>query len=244
MTYLELSEDGGGAHKFYEVIVSTGPQVTITLRPDRRERPDQGRRVRRPGQGRRPRPRRRSARRSARATRPPYGACASAARSPGAAIVSSPLHRHSRRPVLWRFDSGAAAFGIFVDEERCWVGNQHGDVYTVTHDGTVTGRFRLPDGREVHRRRRLLDLRGLRRRQGLRPLRQGPAGSRTRSPRTSTSTGWTSTTASSASPTRAGRITTIDHEDEFQWARTGQGRLGLDGPLRRRRPSTTATPRA
>lgn len=29
MTYLELSEDGGGSHKFYEVTVA-GTQVTIT----------------------------------------------------------------------------------------------------------------------------------------------------------------------------------------------------------------------
>lgn len=28
MTYLELSEDGGGAHKFYEVLVN-GTEVTI-----------------------------------------------------------------------------------------------------------------------------------------------------------------------------------------------------------------------
>ncbi|MGW4355865.1 molybdenum metabolism regulator [Nocardia sp. NPDC004582] len=50
-----------------------------------------------------------------------------------------------KAPVLWSFDSGAAAFGIFVDEQRCWVGNEHGDVFTLTPDGTVTGRFRLPD---------------------------------------------------------------------------------------------------
>lgn len=48
--------------------------------------------------------------------------------------------------VLWRFSSGAAAFGIFVGEDRVWIGNQRGDVFTLTHDGQVTGRFGLPDG--------------------------------------------------------------------------------------------------
>ncbi|MGQ4617280.1 hypothetical protein [Nocardia sp. R7R-8] len=33
-----------------------------------------------------------------------------------------------------------AAFGVFVDERRCWVGNENGDVFTVTPDGVVAGR--------------------------------------------------------------------------------------------------------
>ncbi|MBP2324860.1 putative DNA-binding WGR domain protein [Kibdelosporangium banguiense] len=49
-------------------------------------------------------------------------------------------------PVLWRFNSGGPAFGIFIGADEAWVGNENGDVYTVTHDGTVTGRFGLPDG--------------------------------------------------------------------------------------------------
>lgn len=40
---------------------------------------------------------------------------------------------------------GAAAFGIFIDAERCWVGNESGDVFTLTPNGEVIGRFRLPD---------------------------------------------------------------------------------------------------
>ncbi|MFI6713144.1 hypothetical protein ACIBF7_42405 [Nonomuraea sp. NPDC050478] len=61
-------------------------------------------------------------------------------------VITSTRSTARQAPVLWRFDSGAPAFGIFVDGERCWVGNQRGDVCTVTHSGTVTGRFRLPDG--------------------------------------------------------------------------------------------------
>lgn len=48
--------------------------------------------------------------------------------------------------MLWRFQTGAAAFGIHIGEDRCWVGNQAGDVYTLGHNGEVLARYRLPDG--------------------------------------------------------------------------------------------------
>ncbi len=49
-------------------------------------------------------------------------------------------------PVLWRFDSGMMAFGIFVDGDRCWVGNQSGQIYALDHQGAVRGQFALPAG--------------------------------------------------------------------------------------------------
>ncbi|MEV6323990.1 PQQ-binding-like beta-propeller repeat protein [Nocardia sp. NPDC051787] len=48
-------------------------------------------------------------------------------------------------PVLWSFHSGAIASGIVVGERGCWVGTESGDVFTLTPEGVVTGRFRLPD---------------------------------------------------------------------------------------------------
>ncbi|MQY09653.1 WGR domain-containing protein [Actinomadura macrotermitis] len=142
-TYLELSETGGGAHKFYEVVVD-GTDVTISYG-----------RIGERGQ------------RKTTAFATPAKAQAAAAKKVGEKLRKGYAHAVrggrqarpvSRRPVvstrstarqapvLWRFASGAAAFGVFVDRDRCLVGNQHGDVYTVTHDGTVTGRFHLPDG--------------------------------------------------------------------------------------------------
>ncbi|MFE7801327.1 WGR domain-containing protein [Nocardia sp. NPDC057440] len=141
-TYLELSEDGGSAHKFYEVAVA-GTEVTIRYG-----------RIGDPGQ----------TQVSSFAT--VEKAAAAAAKKVGAKVrrgyapavrgarTKRPVTRRaivSQRstaksaPVLWTFDSGAAAFGIFVDEHRCWVGNEHGDVFTLTPAGDVTGRFRLPD---------------------------------------------------------------------------------------------------
>ncbi len=49
-------------------------------------------------------------------------------------------------PVLWQFASGSPAFGIFVDKDRCLVGNQDGQIFVLSHDGKVLNQFRLPDG--------------------------------------------------------------------------------------------------
>ncbi|GAA2130026.1 WGR domain-containing protein [Kitasatospora kazusensis] len=142
-TYLELSEEQGSTHKFYEVVLS-GLELTITYG-----------RIGESGQ--------------AKTTAYPTAekAAAAAAKKVGEKVRKgyAPAQRGVRQrrevtrrviastrstarqaPVLWRFKSGADAFGIFVGEEHAWVGNQAGDVYTLTHDGQVTGRFGLPDG--------------------------------------------------------------------------------------------------
>ena len=49
-------------------------------------------------------------------------------------------------PVLWKFNSGSGAFGIFIDENFCWIGNQDGRVFKLTHTGDVVDQFQLPDG--------------------------------------------------------------------------------------------------
>ncbi|AWS45989.1 WGR domain-containing protein [Streptosporangium sp. 'caverna'] len=218
-TYLELSEDGGNSHKFYEVVLD-GTQVTISYG-----------RIGESGQ----------AKASAFATEEKAAAAAAKKISEKVRKGYAPAVRGVRQrrtvtrrsvesvrstatqaPVLWRFASGAAAFGIFVDEERCWVGNQNGDVYTVTHGGTVTGRFRLPDGVKCivaddfwiyagADDGKVYDLSGKVPRLAYEiaedvdiywlDIHDGVLGV----------------------SDRAGRITTIDHEDEFQWSRKGRG---------------------
>ncbi|QLY30606.1 WGR domain-containing protein [Nocardia huaxiensis] len=141
-TYLELSEDSGSAHKFYEVIVA-GTQVTIrygrigdagTTKVSSFATADKAKAA--------------AAKKIGEKVRKGYAAAVMGARAPRSitrrAIVSQRSTAKSA-PVLWTFDSGAAAFGIFVDENRCWVGNESGDVFTLTPEGTVTGRFRLPN---------------------------------------------------------------------------------------------------
>jgi len=52
----------------------------------------------------------------------------------------------NQAPVIWKFASGSSAFGIFIDDSRCWVGNQAGQVFALNHEGQVQNQFRLPDG--------------------------------------------------------------------------------------------------
>ncbi len=60
--------------------------------------------------------------------------------------IASTQSTAQRAPVLWQFASGDSAFGIFIDEQRCWVGNQKGQIFSLTLEGTVTQQFQLPDG--------------------------------------------------------------------------------------------------
>jgi outer membrane protein assembly factor BamB len=57
--------------------------------------------------------------------------------------------KHSERstPVIWQFSAGkTSAYGIFVDDNRCWIGNSKGDVFALDHEGNVLLRYKLPDG--------------------------------------------------------------------------------------------------
>ena len=61
-------------------------------------------------------------------------------------IVSQPSSTKKRLPILWKYNSGAAAFGVFIDESSCWVGNQSGLVYRLNHDAEVLNQFRFAEG--------------------------------------------------------------------------------------------------
>nr|WP_145486793.1 MULTISPECIES: WGR domain-containing protein [Streptomyces] len=143
-TYLELSQEGGGAHKFYEVSVD-GPVVTV--------------RYGRIGAGGQTqistfptveKARAAAAKKVGEKVRKGYAPAVPGGRAPRPVtrrqISSAPSTARAVAPVLWRFRTGSAAFGIHVDDDHCWVGNQAGDVYTLDHEGAVLARFGLPDG--------------------------------------------------------------------------------------------------
>lgn len=141
-TYLELSEDDGSAHKFYEVGVA-GTQVTIRYG----RIGDQGQ-VKVSSFATEDKARAAAAKKVGEKVRKGYAPAVQgqrARRQTTRRTITSTRSTAKAAPVLWSFDSGASAFGIFVDDRRCWVGNEHGDVFTLTSDGEVTGRFRLPD---------------------------------------------------------------------------------------------------
>lgn len=139
--------------------------------------------------------------------------------------ITSTRSTATQAPLLWRFRSGSPAFGVYVGEEHAWVGNEQGDVYTLTTDGRVTGRFGLPDGvkcivaddwwiyagcddgkvydlggkvpRVAYEIAQDVDIYWLDIHDGV----LGVADER-------------------------GGLTTVDHEDEFQWRRNAQGSSG------------------
>ncbi|MBG0815654.1 WGR domain-containing protein [Planomonospora sp. ID82291] len=221
-TYLELSEDGGGSHKFYEVVLD-GTQVTISY-----GRIGEGGQTKVSAFATAEKAEAAAAKKIGEKVRKGYAPAVRGVRQARAVTrrsVASSRSTAKQAPVLWRFASGDSAFGIFVDAERCWVGNQRGDVYTVTHGGAVTGRFRLPDGVKCivaddfwiyagADDGKVYDLSG-------------------KVPRVAYEIAadvdiyWLDIHDGVLGVSdRAGRITTIDHEDEFQWERTGNGGYG------------------
>ncbi|MEX0167984.1 WGR domain-containing protein [Streptomyces sp. LMG1-1-1.1] len=143
-TYLELSQDGGGAHKFYEVTVD---DLTVSVRYGRIGADGQTQRSTFPTAAK---AQAAAAKKIGEKVRKGYAPAVRGQRAARAVtrreVTSAPSTARAVAPVLWRFRTGSAAFGIHVDEERCWVGNQAGDVFTLDRTGEVQARFSLPDG--------------------------------------------------------------------------------------------------
>ncbi|GLU46269.1 WGR domain-containing protein [Nocardiopsis ansamitocini] len=222
ITYLELSEDSGSAHKFYEVKVE-GTEVTI-----RYGRIGDAGQVRSSTHPTREKAGAVAAKKIGEKIRKGYAPAVAGGRQRRPVtrrVINSTRSTARQAPVLWRFRSGGPAFGIFVDDERCWVGNERGDVYTLSHDGTVTARYALPDGVKcivaddfwiyagcddgkvydlgakiphvAYEISSDVDIFWL-------DIHEGVLGV----------------------SDEAGQITSIDHEDEFQWSRKSGGRSG------------------
>jgi predicted DNA-binding WGR domain protein len=66
--------------------------------------------------------------------------------SSGGSTMTSSSGKKLKVPALWNFNSGSSAFGIFVNEEACWVGNQNGNVFKLNHQGEVLTQYKLPEG--------------------------------------------------------------------------------------------------
>jgi predicted DNA-binding WGR domain protein/outer membrane protein assembly factor BamB len=48
-------------------------------------------------------------------------------------------------PILWKFDSGSTTFGIAVEAEHCWLGNEKGQVFKLDRQGNILQQYQLPD---------------------------------------------------------------------------------------------------
>lgn len=142
-TYLELSEESGGAHKFYEVIVS-GKEVAIRYGRigDAGQRSVQKLKTEAEAQAL-------AAKKIAEKARKGYAPAVvgeRAARPVTRNTVAKPSTTKHRAPLLWRFESGHGyAVGLYIDKDLCWIGNQEGKVFALDHSGDVRQSFKLPN---------------------------------------------------------------------------------------------------
>lgn len=142
-TYLELSESDGASHKFYEVVVN-GTQVSIrygrigdqgqtqvkTYPTPEKAKTDANKKVNEK-------------------LKKGYEHAVMGVRQKRPVTRRQIVSNRStalQAPVIWKFASFSPAFGIFIDDSRCWVGNQLGQIFALNHKGQVQNQFRLPDG--------------------------------------------------------------------------------------------------
>ena len=151
--YLELSEAGGSSHKFYEVTVE---EQTVTIRyrrigeagatqtatfdtPELAKAHAQKKTKEKTSKGYEPAVR--GVRQKRTVTRRTIDAPVETTSGGRTSSKSTPS-----APLLWKFDTGSAALGIYIDEHSCWVGNEAGRVFQLDHSGNVLQQFQLPDG--------------------------------------------------------------------------------------------------
>ena len=148
--YLELSEEGDGSHKFYEVTLEgadlsirygrigdngqTSKKTFDTPEKAKAEAEKKLKEKKRSGYAEAVM----GERKKRSVTRRPL-AEASASEVRAAAGTK-------RAPVLWKFNTGSTAFGICVTPNRVWAGNQSGRVFALSLEGQVEAEFKLPDG--------------------------------------------------------------------------------------------------
>ncbi|MET7401112.1 WGR domain-containing protein [Dactylosporangium sp. NPDC005572] len=142
-TYLELSEDAGSAHKFYEVTVDgneitirygrigdAGQSKTTSYADEVKAQADAQKKI-------------------GEKVRKGYAPAVEGQRAPRSVtrrVIQSQRSTSKTAPVLWKYRSGAPAFGIFINDDVCMVGNEKGTITVLKHDATVDRQFQLPDG--------------------------------------------------------------------------------------------------
>jgi predicted DNA-binding WGR domain protein len=142
-TYLELSEADGVSHKFYEVIVK---DAEVTIRYGRIGDRGQTQTKTYPSADK---AKADATKKINEKLRKGYEAAVMGVRQKRPVTRRQIVSNRStakQAPVLWKFASGSSAFGIFIDSQRCWVGNQDGRIFVLDGNGQVLNQYRLPDG--------------------------------------------------------------------------------------------------
>ena len=142
-TYLELSEDQGAAHKFYEVVV-TDCEVAIRYGRIGTNGTTQNKSY--------PTPEKATVeanKKIKQKLKKGYEHSVMGVRKKRPITrrqVTSSRSTAKKAPILWQFATKSSAFGIFIDEQRSWVGNQDGKVFALDKQGQVINQFQLPNG--------------------------------------------------------------------------------------------------
>uniref|UniRef100_A0A7S4N0Z6 WGR domain-containing protein n=1 Tax=Odontella aurita TaxID=265563 RepID=A0A7S4N0Z6_9STRA len=141
--YLELSQDDGSSHKFYEV---TQEGRDVTIRYGRIGTDGQSSTKTYPNAEKAEK----DAEKKVKAKRKKgYEDAVQGVRKKRAVTRRSTESRASsakQAPVLWRFGTGSTALGIFVDDGFCWAGNESGRVFCLDHEGEIFREYKLPEG--------------------------------------------------------------------------------------------------
>jgi predicted DNA-binding WGR domain protein len=141
--YLELSEAEGSSHKFYEVTIQ---DLQVTIRYGRIGDPGQ---TKVSSYATAEKAKTAATKKVNEKLRKGYEHAVQGVRKKRAITrrsIESQRSTANPSPILWKFNSGAPAFGIFINATHCWVGNQSGNIFTITHAGEVVNQFQLPDG--------------------------------------------------------------------------------------------------
>lgn len=142
-TYLELSATDGNSHKFYEVILNNteltirygrigdnGQTQTKTYPTTEKAQADATKKINEK-------------------LKKGYEPAVVGVRQKRAITqrqITSTASKAKQAPILWKFASGSSAFGIFINKDLCWVGNEKGQVFSLDHHGEVVNQYKLPDG--------------------------------------------------------------------------------------------------
>ncbi|WP_323253091.1 WGR domain-containing protein [Spirulina sp. CCNP1310] len=141
--YLELSEAEGAAHKFYEVAIA-GTEVTI--RYGRIGDPGQSKTSSYPTAEKAKAEADKKVKEKLKKGYAPAVMGERQKRPLTRRDTTSQRSKAQSAPILWQFNSGAIAFGIFINDQACWVGNQRGQVFALDFQGQVFNQFQLPEG--------------------------------------------------------------------------------------------------
>ncbi len=142
-TYLELSEDAGVSHKFYEVVVD---DTKMTIRYGRIG--DSGQTSTKVFASN-DLAKKEAAKKIKEKKNKGYEEAVMGVRKKRSItrrVVQSERSTAKQSPVLWKFNTGRNAFGIFINDKEAWVGNESGDIYVLDHSGKVLNQYKLPDG--------------------------------------------------------------------------------------------------